>query len=159
MKKKKNIIIIIIIVLLIILCLSTIFIISHKKKPKEKEYRIDDGKTIVFVEKQEDPDIKEIKSDVLNSDHCEDNICVSVSKINCKEDMGNIYYKVTNKGNPKKDGYFMITFNKKNFYLKYNNLDIGQSFESYHNYNDIDLTNVSDFKLTILDDSYSKKYK
>ena len=69
-----------------------------------------------------------------------------------------MHYKITNKGNSDIDGYYMINLDGNKFYLKYDNLEIGQSYESFHNYKSIDLTKVKDFKLSLLSDKDGKKH-
>ena len=153
-KKKIYIIILIILILLLVIIAST-----FKAKNKEnKEYKIEASNTIVFEDDYIDPSIVDITNDLLNSEHCHDNICVSITKISCNENMGSIYYKITNKGNSDIDGYYMINLDGNKFYLKYDNLEIGQSYESFHNYKNIDLTKVNDFKLSLLSDKDGKKH-
>lgn len=156
-KKKKNIIIIGI-VILIILCVSIILFLINKNKSDSKEYEIEKSDTIKFGDDYIDPSIVDVVSDTLINDHCEEGICVSVTKISCNKKIGTIYYKVTNVGSSKNSGYLMISFGKNDIYLMYNNIDIGESYESFHNYKNKDLSKVTDFKLKLLDDSYSKKY-
>lgn len=153
-KKKIYIIILIILILLLVIIAST-----FKAKNKEtKEYKIEASNTIVFEDDYIDPSIVDITNDLLNSEHCRDNICVSITKISCNENIGSIYYKITNKGNSDIDGYYMINLDGNKFYLKYDNLEIGQSYESFHNYKSIDLTKVKDFKLSLLSDKDGKKH-
>lgn len=153
-KKKIYIIILIILILLLVIIAST-----FKAKNKEtKEYKIESSNTIVFEDDFKDPSIVNITNDLLNSEHCQDNICVSITKISCNENLGSIYYKITNKGNSEKDGYYMINLDGNKFYLKYDNLEIGQSKESYHNYKNINLTKINDFKLSLLSDDEGRKH-
>ena len=154
-KKKIYIIIILLLVLLLIIIVSTF---KREKKKDTKEYKIEASNTIVLGDDYIDRSFVNITNDLLNSEHCQDNICVSITKISCNENMGSIYYKITNKGNYDKDGYYMINLDGNKFYLKYDNLEIGQSNESYHNYKNINLTKINDFKLSLLSDDEGRKH-
>ena len=44
-------------------------------------------------------------------------------------------------------------------YLCKENLGVNESFESSHSFEKADLRKVTDFKLTLLDDSYKERYK
>lgn len=158
MKKNKIIILIIVLIVFVLISISFLIYKRMKKESVANDYKLKITDTIKLIGDYDDPSIIEIKSDVLSNEHCVDNICVSVTKVRCNKDIGSILYTVTNTGNAKKTGYFMISFDNNDFYLKYDNLDINQSFESQHNYSNIDLSNISDFKLKILDDSYSSKF-
>ncbi len=155
---KKKYILIILLIILSILFILFACVIKNNKEDNFDDYKNKANDTIVFDGEYVDKSFIDIKNDLLNSEHCENNICVSITKISCNDNLGSIYYKVSNKGNFNVNGFFVINLDSNKFYLKYNNLEIGQSNESYHNYKKIDLTKAKDFKLSLLSDEEGSKH-
>lgn len=155
MKNKKILIGIIVVLLVVFLFIILISII----KKNGKDSKIESGNFFKYEGEYTEPNVRDVTSDSLLQNHCDDDICLSISKIVCNESKGNIYYKITNIGNEsRKTGYYKISFNNNDFYLAYNNLSVNESDESVFIYYDVDLTEIEDFSFTLISDQEGKKH-
>ena len=155
MKNRKILIGIIIGLLVVLFFITLIYILSRNSK----DFKTESGNFIRYEGKYTDPSFRDVSSDTLSQDHCDDNICFSIIKISCNASKGTIYYKISNVGNEsRKSGYYKISFNDNDIYLSYDNLDVNESSTSTNNYYDVDLTEVKDFNFTLISDKDGKKH-
>lgn len=154
MTKKRKIIILVIVILIVVLIVLGI-IASKNKTISDDNY----GNATRFVGNYYDPSLVDVTSDEMNANHCVDNICVNISKIKCNNEIGTIYFTIYNNGNDSRtSGYIGLNLGSYTAYIPYNDLDLGDSIESFYVYENANLSSVTDFELELLDDSYSDKF-
>ena len=155
LKKNRKLLFISIVVLLIILLI--IIVISRKPKRKYSDF----NKYKIVDNVQELPGTYVRDTGNLSFSHCLEDICITNVSIHYIDNNGRVEYTITNNSKKKKVGYMKMVFGNSNLIISYS-LKRGKSVKGYIQYNNIDLSNVYDYKLSNLtkkEMSNIKKYK
>ena len=149
-KMKKRIIFFIVGFLVLIIIVILLVLALTKSNNKNKEMT---GK-LVLSDKKAKLKIVDVSNETLSSEHCSENVCISNLKIECASYHGTVSYEIVLKGE-KKNKYALIDLKA---YIKIDDLEKDIPKNKVYRYRDYDLTNVSDYTFSVLDDSYSKMF-